>query len=97
MPPLLEHCTKYSHANVIGFFGSWDDERDAKENHWSDASDASEKFRQKQLRNATIVVLRRQMPLTNALDGFYLPCVDCMLEACWVEGCVVSLSRHTCV
>ena len=72
----------------------WDDERNAKENDWSDASD---EFSQKQLRNATILVLRRQKPLTNALDGLYLPCVDRMLEARWVEGCAVSLSRRTCV
>ena len=72
----------------------WDDERDAKENDWSDASD---QFSRKQLRNATILVLRRQKPSTNALDGLYLLCVDRMLEACWVEGCAVSLSRHTFV
>ena len=71
-----------------------DDERDAKENDWPDASD---QFSQKQLRNATILVLRRQKPLTNALDGLYLPSVNGMLEARWVEGCAVSLSRHTCV
>ena len=64
------------------------------ENDWSDMSD---QFSQKQLLNATILVLRRQKLLTNALDGLYLPCADHMLEACWVECCPVSLSRHTCV
>ena len=73
----------------------WDDERNAKENNWSDAPG---QFSRKQLRNATILVLRRQKPLTNALDGLYLPFVDHMLEACWVQGCaVVSLSRCACV
>ena len=57
----------------------WDDEMDAKENEWSDVSDQS--------RNVTILVLRRQKPLTIALDGLYFPCVYCMLEARWVEGC----------
>ena len=61
----------------------WNDERDAKENNLSDGSD---QFSQKQLWNAMILVLWRQKPLTNAQDGLYLPCVDRMLEACWVEG-----------
>ena len=60
-------------------------------------SDVSYQFSRKQLRNATILVLRRQKLSTNALDGLYLPCEDCMLEARWVEGCAVSLSRRTCV
>ena len=72
----------------------WDDERDGKEDDWSDASD---QFSRKQLQNAMILVLRRQKPLTNALDGLYLPCVDRMLESCWVEGCAVSLPRFICV
>ena len=63
----------------------WDDDRDAKEDDWSD------QFSRNQLRNAMILVLRRQKPSTNALDGLYLPCVDHMLEACWVERCAVSL------
>ena len=49
----------------------------------------------KRLRNATIVVLRRQKPLTNALDGLYMPCVDRMLEARCLEGCDESLLRCT--
>ena len=65
----------------------WYDERDAHENDWSDVSN---QFSRKQLRNAMILVLRRQKPSTNALDG-----LDCMLEARWVEGCVVSLLRRT--
>ena len=68
----------------------WDDERDAKEDDWSDVPD---KFSRKQLRNATILVLRRQKPSTNALGGLYLQCVDHMLEARWVEGCAVPLPR----
>ena len=56
-----------------------------------------DQFTQKPLRIAMILVLRRQKPLTNALDGLYLPYVDCMLEARWVEGSAVSLSRGTCV
>ena len=72
----------------------YDEFSDAKENDWSDVS---EKFSQQQLRNATILVLRRQKSLTNALDGLYMPCVDRMLEARWVKGCAMSLSRCTCV
>ena len=71
-----------------------DDDRDAKEDDWSDTSD---QFIWKELQNATILVLRRQKPLTNVLDGLFMPYVDRMLEACWVEGCAVSLSRRTCV
>ena len=73
-----------------------DDNRDAKEDACDDVP-TSDQFSRKQLWNATIEVLRRQKPLTNALDGLYLPCVDCMLEARWVEGCAVSMPRHTCV
>ena len=93
-PPLTTH-----HALVVSEalrcvcpFG---DDRDAKENDWDDVS-MSDKFSRKQLWNVAIVVLRRQKPSTNALDGLYLPCVDSMLEACWVEGCDESLSRHIC-
>ena len=43
-----------------------------------------------------MIVLRRQKPLTNALEGLYLPCVDHMLEDYWVEGCDESLPRCTC-
>ena len=46
---------------------------------------------------ATILVLRRQKPLTNALDGLYLLCMNRILEARWVGGCGVSLPRRTCV
>ena len=49
-----------------------DDDMDAKDNDWFDVG-ASEQLRRKQLQNATIVVLRRQKPSTNALDGLYLP------------------------
>ena len=74
-----------------------DDDRDAKEDDCDSDVSMSDQFSRKQLRNATIVVLRRQKPSTNTLDGLYLPCVDHMLEACWAEGCDESLPRHTCV
>ena len=57
-----------------------DDDRDAKEDDCENVS-TSDQFIWKQLHNATIVVLRRQKLLTNALDGLYLPFVDHMLEA----------------
>ena len=77
--------------------GPWDDERDAKEDDYNSDVSTSDQFSRKQLQNATILVLRRQKPLTNVLDGLYLPFVDHMLEARWVEGCAVPLSRCTCV
>ena len=40
---------------------------------------------------------KRQKPLTNALDGLYLQCVDRILEARWVEGCAESFPRRTFV
>ena len=73
-----------------------DDDRDAKENDCNDVPRSDQSSR-KQLRNATILVLRRQKPSTNALDGFYLPCVDRMLDARWVEGRAASLPRRPCV
>ena len=73
-----------------------DDDMDAKEDDCKDVS-ISDQFSRKQLRNAQIVVLRRQKPSTNALDGLYLPWVDRMLEAHWVEGCAESLPRRRCV
>ena len=73
-----------------------DDARDAKEDGCEDIL-ASNQFSRKQLRNATIVVLRRQKPSTNALDGLYLPWMDHMLAARWVEGCDESLPRRACV
>ena len=75
----------------------WDDDRDAKEDDCDSDVLTLDQFSWKQLRNATIVVLRRQKPLTNVLDGLYLLCVDRMLEARWVEGCDESLPRRTCV
>ena len=74
-----------------------DNDRDVKEDDRDDVFVTSDKFSRKQLRNATILVLRRQKPSTNALDGLYLPCVDHILEACLVESCAESLSRRTCV
>ena len=70
------------------------EDRDAKEDDCEGVS-TSDQFSSKQLRNATKVVLRRQKPLNNALDGLYLLCVDRVLEACWVEGCDESLPRRT--
>ena len=57
-----------------------DEDRDAKEDDCEGVS-TPDQFSRKELRNATMVVLRRQKPLTNALDGLYLPFVDHMLEA----------------
>ena len=74
-----------------------DDDMDAKEDDCNSDFSMPDQFSRKQIRNATIVVLRRQKPSANALDGLYLPCVDRMLEACWVEGCAESLPRRTCV
>ena len=75
-----------------------DDDRDAKKDDRDDVFVPPDQFSWKQLRNATILVPRRQKPSTNALDGLYLPCVDRMLEDRWVEGCAEeSLPRHICV
>ena len=74
------------------------DNRDAKkEGDCNDMFVASDQYSRKELRNATILVLRRQKPSTNALNGLYLLCMDCMLDACLVEGCAESLPRRTCV
>ena len=64
-----------------------DNDRIAKEDDCDSDVLTSDQFSWKQLQNATVVVLRRQKPLTNALDGLYLPCMDRMLDARWVEGC----------
>ena len=48
-----------------------DDERDAKEDDCDSDVSKPDQFSWKQLRNATIVVPRRQKLLTNALDGLY--------------------------
>ena len=73
-----------------------DDDRDAKDDDCDDVS-TSDQFSRKELRNATILVLRRQKPSTNAMGGLHLPCVNRMLEARWVEGCAESLPRRACV
>ena len=73
-----------------------DDDRDANKDDCDPDVSPSDQFSWKLLWNATILVLRRQKPLTNALDWLYLQCVDYMLEACWVESCDVSLPRCTC-
>ena len=49
----------------------YDDDRDTKDDDWSNVC-KSEQFSWKQFWNATIVVLRRQKPSTNALDGSYV-------------------------
>ena len=74
-----------------------DDDKDAKIDDCDSDVSTSDQFGWKQLQSATILVLRRQKPSTNALDGLYLQCVGCMLDARWVEGCAESLPRHTCV
>ena len=48
-----------------------DDDRDAKEDDCDDAFVTSVQLSRKQLRNATILVLRRQKPSINVLDGLY--------------------------
>ena len=67
-----------------------------KEGDCEDVS-TSDQFSWKQLRNATIEVLRRQKPSTNALDGLYLPFVDRLLEARRIEGCDESVPGRSCV
>ena len=57
----------------------------------------SDQFSWKELRNATVEVLRIQKPSINALDGLYLLFVDRMLEAPWVEGCDESVLGRPCV
>ena len=95
-PPLTTH-----HALIVCValrrICPCDDDRDAKEDVCNDAFLTSNQFSRKRLQNATIFMLRRQKPSTNALNGLYLLCVDRMLEACWVEGCAVLLPRGTCV
>ena len=74
-----------------------DDDRDAKEDDCDSDVSTSDQFSWKQLRKATVLVLRWQKPSTNAMNGLYLLCVNRMLEARWVEGCAESLPRHICV
>ena len=93
-PPLTTHHTLIV-CEAVRRLCSCDDDRDTKEDDWSDVP-TSDQFSRKQSRNATILVLRRQKPSTNALDGLYLPFVVYMLEARWVEGCDESLPRRTC-
>ena len=45
----------------------------------------------------TNLALKRQKPLTNALDGLYLPCADRMLRVRWIEGRVDTLRWHSSV
>ena len=93
-PPLTTHHTLIV-CKAVRRMCPCDDDRDAKEDDCENVS-TSDQFIWKQLHNATIVVLRRQKLLTNALDWLYLPCAERMLEARWVEGCDESLLRCTC-
>ena len=96
-PPMTTHRTLIV-CEALLCVCPGDDERDAKENDWDDVFVMSDQFSRIKLRNATILVPRRQRPSTNALDWLlYFPCVDRMLEARWVEGYAESLPRHTCV
>ena len=94
-PPLTTHHALIV-CEAVRCVCPCDDDRDAKEDDCDDVS-TSDQFSRKQLRNATILVLRRQKPSTNALDGLYLPWMDRMLEARWVKGCAEGLPRRTCV
>ena len=94
-PPLTTHHARIV-SKAVRCVCPCDDDRDAKEDDCEDVS-TSDQFSRKQLRNAMIVVLRRQKPSTNALDGLYLLCVDRMLEARWVECCYESLPGCSCV
>ena len=96
MPPLTAHCALVV-CGALRCGCPCDDDMDTKEDDCDSDRSKSDQFSRKQLRNATILVLKRQKPLTNALDGLYLLCVDHMLVARWVEGCDESLPRHTYV
>ena len=71
--PLTTHLA----LNVCGALRhqcSFDDDKDGKEDDCApDAVFTSDQFSWKQWRKATILALKRQKPLTNALDGMYLP------------------------
>ena len=96
-PPLATHhalivCGTLRHVCPC------DDDRDAKEDNCESGVSTSDQFSRKQLRNASILVLRRQKLSTNALDGLYLTCVDRMLEACWDEMlCCAIAEAYICV
>ena len=93
-PPLTIHHTLIV-CEAVRHGCPCDNDRNAKIDNCASDVSMSDQFSRKQLQNATIVVLRRQKPSTNALDRLYLPCADCMLEARWVEGCAGSLLRCT--
>ena len=93
-PPLTTHLTLIV-CGALHHVCPCDDDMDAKEDDCDSDVSMSDQFSWEQLRNATILVLRRQKSSTNALDRLYLPCVDHMLEAHWVEGCDESLARCT--
>ena len=93
-PPLTTHHTLIV-CEAVRRMCPCDDDRDAKKEDCEDVP-TPDQVSKKQLRNAAILVLRRQKPPTNALYGLYLPWMDHMLEARWVEGCGESLLRHAC-
>ena len=73
-----------------------DDDSDRKEYNCAfDVAYTLDQFSWKQRRKAMILALRRQKPLTNALDGLYLPCAVCKLRVLWDESCAESLRFHT--
>ena len=54
---------------------SWWRASDAKEDNCDSDMSTSDQFSWTQLRTSMILVLRRQTPSTNALDGLYSSCV----------------------
>ena len=79
-PPLTTHHALIVCGALRRVFPC-DDDRDAKEDDCNPDASTTDQFRRKQLRNATILVLRRQKPSTNVLDGLHLLCADRMLDA----------------
>ena len=96
-PPLTTH-----HAlNVCGALRrvcSCDDDRNGKEDDCApDMVSTSDQFSWKKWRKAMILALKRQKPLTNALDGLYLSCADRILQVRWVEGRADTLRWYASV
>ena len=65
-PPMTTHRTLIV-CEALLCVCPGDDERDAKDD-WDDVFVTSDQFSRIKLRNATILVPRRQRPSTNALD-----------------------------
>ena len=72
-PPLTTHHALIV-CKVVHGVCPCDNDRDAKDNDCDSDVLTSDQFSRKLLWNATILVLRRQKPSTNALDGLYLLC-----------------------